>query len=102
MVDQIPSAILTILITTAVAAVLSGVVLFFSRKAGLGQVQVAVQTETSALISAQKERITLLEKRIEELTERVVELERERKQDKREVARLRKFITDNAIKVQEE
>lgn len=102
--SEFPNAVLTILITSLVAVGLSFGAWLFARKSGLGQLQIAVKSETDRLVQAQKERIELLEKLVEDqgrtiesLTKRVEQLERKSRNDEREIRRLRKVIADKAI-----
>ena len=94
---EIPQAIYTIIITSVVAGLLSLSTLYIAKKSGIGHVQLAVNVETDRLVAAQKGRIEILEKQVEELMERVENLEAQTAKDKREIQRLRKVIADKAI-----
>ncbi len=83
--------------TVASMIVIGLITVFIARKSGLSDLQASARAETTLLINTQKERITMLEEKIEELIGRVKHLEEEGKRDKREIAKLKKIITDNAI-----
>lgn len=98
--EQMFSVAITIILTALIASILTGVGWFVARKSGLGDIQLAVRTETDRLVTAQRERIELLETQVEDLTSRVNHLDAESKRDKREISRLRKVIADRMIEDQ--
>ena len=90
LINNIP----TILLSAFVMLLMSGVTLFLARKSGLTDVQVAVKNETNILIETYQKRIDLLEEEVADLKSKYEALEIESKKDKRELTRLRKYISD--------
>ncbi len=95
--DAIPVAVIIFIMTAVIATVLSGLTWYFAKKSGLGDIQKSVNLETDRLVSAQRERIELLETQVQDLNERLAALEAESKKDKREISRLRKVIADRFL-----
>jgi peptidoglycan hydrolase CwlO-like protein len=90
-------SILTVLGTVISMVIMGGVTLFIARKTGLSDIQKAAGAAQDATMKAQRERIELLEEKVNDLTAKVEELEIERKRDKALIERLRKAIADKAI-----
>jgi hypothetical protein len=93
-------------LSTVISMIVIGfITINIAKKTGLSDLQSAAREETTLLIGTQKERINMLEEKIEEmiknhtkqiadLTSRIESLEADGKRDKKEIARLRKVITD--------
>ena len=92
--EDIINNIPTIVLSGFVMLLMSGVTLFLARKTGLTDVQVAVKQETSILIDTQQKRIDLLENEVAILKAQYEELLVESRRDKKELSRLRKYISD--------
>lgn len=85
-------------IATVVSMIVIGIItVYIARKSGLSDLQASARAETTLLIDTQRERIVMMERKIDELTDRVDTLEKERAQDKKLIAKLRKAIADKAI-----
>lgn len=92
--DSLPS----IISTTIAMIVLSAMTLFVARKSGVGEIQSAVAEANQRLTDTQAERISLLEKKVEELE---AEVEKRdviiAKQEKR-IDALEKIVSDEQLR----